>query len=122
MMYEDVIAKVEGELNLPAEQFDRYAAEVREVMEELTRKEILFEEGNAIAFIAHLITMLNRLDTGEKVQEMGEEILDQIEDQAVSITREFIETIEQRYQKVDTAEVILAAIHIQTAMEIMNEK
>jgi len=121
MLHKEIIEKVKGELDIPADKFAGYAADAEVLMEYLDQKNVLFKEDNELAFLAHIVTLLIRLETGERVQGMGEEILAQIDREALAITSEFMSVIEKKYTKADTAEVILAAIHIQTAMEIMEE-
>lgn len=120
-VFETVMEKAKSELNLPAEKFAQYAVETETVIRYLKGRGIVFAEANMLAFIAHFLTMLSRLETGEKVDEMSEAVLEQIDQHAVELTRKIFKPLEEKYGLADTAEIVLAAIHIQTAMEMINE-
>lgn len=115
------LSRVQCELAVGEAEFDRYAAVMEDVFTILDRRGIRFPEDNLLAFVNHTVTLLHRLRTGETVPEMGAEVLDQLAPAAVEITGEFIKEIETQYGSVDVSEVVLAAIHIHTAMEIMAE-
>ncbi|GEM_PF-191461 len=116
-----ILDRVKAEMDVDEAEFERHTVMIADVFNRLDHHGIEFPEDNLLAFVNHTVTLLHRLTTGEKVPEMGPEVLDQLSPKAVEVTRELVTRIEAQYGCVDVAEMILAAIHIHTAMEIMAE-
>jgi len=117
----NIIEKVKQELHLTKEQSDRYLPVLKKIDLFLEKNRIFFAENNLLAFTAHTITLFTRLETGEKVAGIDEEVLSQLDPGAIAITRELMDIIEKSYGVADEAEMVLAAIHIQTALEMIQE-
>ena len=115
----EIMEQVKTELTLSEEQYSKYSNSMKYVLEYLEEKQITLVEGSMLAFLAHIVTLFIRLETGEKVQEMGSEVLNQLDERAVALTRELMGKIETEYGPADTSELILVSIHIQTALETM---
>jgi len=117
----NIFEKVKQELHLTKEQYDRYIPVLKKIDLYLEKNHIFFAEDNLLAFIAHTTTLFTRLETGEKVAGIDEEVLSQLDPGAIAITRELMDIIEKSYGEADMAEMALVAIHIQTALEMMQE-
>jgi len=122
MINANLLEKVRQELKLTEEQHERYALTLTEVDIFLEENQVHFAEDNLLAFLAHMVTLLMRLETGEKVTGMGAEVLSQLEPDTVSITRKLLKIVEEAYGEPDGAEIVLVAIHVQTALEMMQEE
>jgi len=118
----EVLQLVKREMNINDQGFKRYEKDIQKVYTFLEEKHIEFEERNLIAFTSHVITLFIRLESGEKVNGMDEEVMSQLDEAAIKITYDLMKIIADIYGEADVVEVALVAIHIQTAMEIMQDK
>lgn len=117
----NILEKIKQELHLTEEQNDRYMLVLKEIDLYLEEKHIIFAENNLLAFAAHIVTLFMRLEAGEKVADMGDEVLSQLDLKAWNITRGLMDIVEKTYGEADMAESALITIHIQTALVMMQE-
>ena len=60
---------------------------------------------------------MKRLEIGEKVKELDGDVLSQLEEEAIEISRQVLKPVEAAYGvKVDDSELALLTIHVQTAI------
>lgn len=116
-----MIKKLQDELSVPAGHRKKYEKDMERIFHLLDGCHIRFLEGNALAFASHVLSLFMRIQVGEKVPGMERAVLDQLDPSALEITGKVIGLIEQEYGAVDFSEMLLVAIHIHTAMEIMGE-
>ena len=107
------VRDVEARLEL-AEEFHE-AAERH--IPALLQRGVAFDENGSIGFISHAIALVKRLETGEKVKPLDDDVLSQLEEEAIDISRQVLRPIEEAYGvALDDSELALVTIHVQTAM------
>ena len=90
---------------------------VPRLLEELAAAGVDFGPHGEVGFISHAVSLVKRLETGERVKDLGEEVLAQLEEGAVALSRRVLEPLEEAYATaLDRTELALVAIHVQTAM------
>ena len=87
------------------------------MLKTLKEKQIALGTDRELALLNHCIALLSRLRAGEHVPPMGPEILEELDDSALSITDELLEPVNRWFGQADDAERVLLALHIQSAME-----
>lgn len=117
----ELMEKVRTELDISEEAFPKYQKDIEAVLEYLKEHEVVFGEDNLLAFAAHVVTLFVRLEKGEKVEGMGDEVLSQLDPKAVEITNGMMELVGKWYCPADSTETALVAIHIHTALDMMAE-
>ena len=111
------VQKVETQMELTPEMSAMVEKRVPALLEDLEREGVFFDESGDIGFISHAISLVKRLESGEKVKDLGEEVLAQLEEGAVALARRVLEPLEEAYATaLDRTELALVAIHVQTAM------
>ena len=94
-----------------------YAYIAKGMLKTLKEKQIALGTDRELALLNHCIALLSRLRAGEHVPPMGPEILEELDDSALSITDELLEPVNRWFGQADDAERVLLALHIQSAME-----
>ena len=116
------VKDVEQRLELPAQYHQAVEKHIPVLLEDLEKRGVTFDENGSIGFISHAIALVKRLETGEKVKELDGDVLSQLEEEAIDISRQVLEPIEAAYQvKVDDSELALMTIHVQTAIAKMEK-
>ena len=116
------VKDVEQRLELPAQYHQAVEKHIPGLMEDLEKRGVTFDENGSIGVISHAIALVKRLETGEKVKELDGDVLSQLEEEAIDISRQVLEPIEAAYQvKVDDSELALMTIHVQTAIAKMEK-
>ena len=101
--------------------FEKYGDDLRDVLILMRDRNVFFEEGNLLAFTNHVMTLFRRLETGEKVDALDESILEEINYKAMEVAKELVSRYASKYGEADMTELVLLAIHIQTAQEQFEE-
>ncbi len=116
------VKNVEEKMELTPELSAAVEKHVPALLEDLEREGVVFDENSGIGFISHAISLVKRLESGEKVKDLGEDVLSQLEEDALSISRKVLEPIEKAYGvTLDHSELALVTIHVQTAMMKMKK-
>ena len=116
------VKDVEQRLGLPAQYHQAVEKHIPGLMEDLEKRGVTFDENGSIGFISHAIALVKRLETGEKVKELDGDVLSQLEEEAIDISRQVLKPIEAAYGvKVDDSELALMTIHVQTAIAKMEK-
>jgi len=114
------VKDVEQRLELAAEYREAVEKHIPGLMEDLEKRGVTFDENGSIGVISHAIALVKRLETGEKVKELDGDVLSQLEEEAIGISRQVLVPIESAYGvKVDDSELALLTIHVQTAIAKM---
>lgn len=114
------VKDVEQRLELAAEYREAVEKHIPGLMEDLEKRGVTFDENGSIGVISHAIALVKRLETGEKVKELDGDVLSQLEEEAIEISRQALVPIESAYGvKVDDSELALLTIHVQTAIAKM---
>lgn len=92
------------------------------LLADLEKHNVVFDENSVIGFASHAMSLVKRLETGEKVKDLGEEVLSQLEEEPLNISREVLLPLEKDYGvTLDHSELALVTIHVQTAMMKMEK-
>jgi len=116
------VKDVEQRLDLAAEFHEAVEKHIPGLMEDLEKRGVIFDENGSIGVISHAIALVKRLETGEKVKELDGDVLSQLEEEPIAISRQVLVPIEEAYGvKVDDSELALLTIHVQTAIAKMEK-
>ena len=116
------VQKVETQMELTPEMSAVVEKRVPALLEDLEREGVFFDESGDIGFISHAISLVKRLESGEKVKDLGEDVRSQLEEDALAISRKVLAPLEAAYGvTLDNSELALVTIHVQTAMMKMKK-
>lgn len=111
------VKDVEQWLELPAQYQEAVEKHVPVMLAGLEERGVTFDENGSIGVISHAIALVKRLEIGEKVKELDGDVLSQLEEEAIEISRQVLKPVEAAYGvKVDDSELALLTIHVQTAI------
>lgn len=111
------VKDVEQRLELPAQYQEAVEKHVPVMLAGLEERGVTFDENGSIGVISHAIALVKRLEIGEKVKELDGDVLSQLEEEAIDISRQVLRPIEEAYGvTLDDSELALVTIHVQTAM------
>lgn len=111
------VKDVEQRLELPAQYQEAVEKHVPVMLAGLEERGVTFDENGSIGVISHAIALVKRLEIGEKVKELDGDVLSQLEEEAIEISRQVLKPVEVAYGvKVDDSELALLTIHVQTAI------
>ena len=111
------VKDVEQRLELPAQYQEAVEKHVPVMLAGLEERGVTFDENGSIGVISHAIALVKRLEIGEKVKELDGDVLSQLEEEAIEISRQVLKHVEAAYGvKVDDSELALLTIHVQTAI------
>lgn len=110
---------IKDSMNLTDQQMADYDVDLRFIESYVENHQIRFQDSFKLGFYSHMIGFIDRMKAKEKLASVDASIKNDIEDHAFTMTKELIETIAKKYDVVVTeCEVILASIHIQTALSM----
>lgn len=121
MLDREILDKVKEGLSVNEAVYTQYEKTLLYIMDFIKEKNINFETGNALAFANHMMSLFMRLAVNETVEDIGEEALSQLSKESIAIAKDIVEIVKAEYGEADNAEMALIAIHIFTAMEMMNQ-
>lgn len=111
------VRDVEARLELAEEFHEAAERQIPPLLQGLEERGVVFDENGSIGFISHAIALVKRLETGEKVKPLDDDVLSQLEEEAIDISRQVLRPIEEAYGvALDDSELALVTIHVQTAM------
>lgn len=111
------VKDVEQRLELPAQYQEAVEKHVPVMLAGLEERGVTFDENGSIGVISHAIALVKRLEIGEKVKELDGDVLSQLEEEAIEISRQVLKPVEAAYGvTVDDSELALLTIHVQTAI------
>ena len=111
------VKDVEQRLEVPAQYQEAVEKHVPVMLAGLEERGVTFDENGSIGVISHAIALVKRLEIGEKVKELDGDVLSQLEEEAIEISRQVLKPVEAAYGvKVDDSELALLTIHVQTAI------
>ena len=111
------VKDVEQRLELPAQYQEAVEKHVPVMLAGLEERGVTFDENGSIGVTSHAIALVKRLEIGEKVKELDGDVLSQLEEEAIEISRQVLKPVEAAYGvKVDDSELALLTIHVQTAI------
>ena len=111
------VRDVEARLELAEEFHEAAERQIPPLLQGLEERGVAFDENGSIGFISHAIALVKRLETGEKVKPLDDDVLSQLEEEAIDISRQVLRPIEEAYGvTLDDSELALVTIHVKTAM------
>ena len=123
MISREVIESIEEVLKIDdsiKESAEKYSMEVLDYLKE---RNVSFDENTVIGFLNHLFAMFQRLENGENLPDLGDDVLSQIDPEAVALARDALKIIEDvKEVELDKAETALVAIHIQNALQTAKQE
>lgn len=106
------MSNVNDDIKLEVEKF------VPTLVDYLSERSVNFSENTMIGFVTHSIALLDRIKKGEKIDDLGSEIIKQIDPKCIELSRGAFKIIENEYNiQLDESEIILGAIHIMNALQ-----
>lgn len=115
----DITTLLKQKMSLEDESLVGFKADFDEIEAYVRTCDIVFTEHYALGFYSHMYSYLKRLKDCERVEGVDLSIRGDIEPEIYDMTAKLIESLAKKYnQEVDVSEVILAAIHIQTAVAL----
>ncbi|QSQ07920.1 hypothetical protein H0A61_00239 [Koleobacter methoxysyntrophicus] len=115
----EILNRLKRKLDIKDGEFEEIVNEIKRIEGILKKENLILGEQSKIGMYSHMISFIKRLRDGEKAVdvEIGKEVLSQLEERAVNLASKIVEPIFERYSKpVSRTEVLLVAIHIQTAL------
>ncbi|MFZ7132564.1 MAG: PRD domain-containing protein [Eubacteriales bacterium] len=112
----DVLNELQSKFDIEDSRYQEMRCEVIKVSKILREKDIYFEGNYEIGFYSHMISLIRRLEEGEEMSYIGDDVFNQIDEDSVNIAEEVLTPLFDKHHKnVDRSEILLVAIHIQTA-------
>ena len=91
------VRDVEARLELAEEFHEAAERHIPALLQGLEERGVAFDENGSIGFISHAIALVKRLETGEKVKPLDDDVLSQLEEEAIDISRQVLRPIEEAY-------------------------
>lgn len=115
----EVLYELKDKLDMKDDEFKEAKEEIKRIDKILERENIVLNEQFKIGLYSHIISFIRRLKKGEKTIEIGNDIISQIKDYPLDIAKRIVVPIFEKYKTVPCfSEIILVAIHIQTAIYV----
>ncbi|MBF4694733.1 PRD domain-containing protein [Fusibacter ferrireducens] len=115
----DITTLLKQKMSLEDENIVGFKDDFEEIENYVAECNVVFTEHYALGFYSHMYSYLKRLKDGERVEGVDLSIRSDIETEIYDMTAKLLEKLAKKYnQEVDVSEVILAAIHIQTAVAL----
>lgn len=106
-------------MSLTDEQMMAYDHDLQFILNYVTTHQIKFQDHFKLGFYSHMIGFIDRLKTKEILDPVDPSIKDDIEQKAYDLTYDLVDSMSKKYGiKTYDSEVILASIHIQTALSM----
>ena len=122
MNYREMFDSIENTISIDNEIKEDAEKRSLDVLQYLTESGVVFNETTTMGLLNHLMAMFQRISKDEKIPDLGEDVLDQIDSKAVEYAKEALKSIEEDKNIVlDVAEIALVAIHVQNAIETNND-
>lgn len=113
----ELVKDLEDKLDLAPEYHGKVEQHVPAIMEDLARRGVLFDENGSLGVVSHLMALVKRLETGERVKSLGDDVLDQLDEEPIETARQVLAPLEEAYGlTLDASELALVTIHVQTAL------
>ena len=123
MVSREVIESIEEVLKIDEsikEEAEKYSIEV---LDYLNEHKVNFDDNMVMGFLNHTFALFQRLQTGERLPDLGDDVLSQIDPEAVKLAKDALKIIEDvKGTVLDEAEIALVAIHIQNALQQANKE
>lgn len=95
----------------------QYEFMMRKAMAWLEENKVFIQDDLLPPFINHFIMMLMRLEGGDKLPDMGGEVLEDISEEALRVADGVLDIVSEFNPRPDNVERTLIAIHVQTALD-----
>lgn len=113
----ELVKDLEEKLDLPPEYHGAVERLVPPLMEDLAQRGVTFDEHGSLGVVSHLMALVKRMETGERVKSLGDDVLDQLDEGSIEIARQVLRPLEEAYaMTLDQSELALVTIHVQTAL------
>lgn len=111
-----------NKMNLSNEELSYYLEDLIEIEKFVEENNIKFESNYKLGFYSHMVSFLERIKKRESLDNVDESIKNSIEDYVLTLSEEMISCFANKYNaNLNYGEVILAAIHLQTAITMEKE-
>ncbi|GMQ61399.1 hypothetical protein AN2V17_06280 [Vallitalea sp. AN17-2] len=118
----EMLALLEKQMQLSEQDILDFSPYYDKICAFLEKNHIQFDENFALGFYSHMYAFVGRLKIGEMVQDVDRTLEKEIEPRVMVLTKELLESVGNEYLSVVSKdEILLASIHIQTAI-LMQEK
>lgn len=112
----ETLYNLKQKLNINDDDFDEIKDIIDEMNKRLKEEKIILNKQFKIGFYSHIIAFIKRLKEHEKVMEISDEVVTQLEEWAITLSEELLKPLFEKYNTpIDISEVYLVAIHLQTA-------
>lgn len=109
-------------MNLSNEELSDYFEDLIEIEKFVEENNIKFESNYKLGFYSHMVSFLERIKKRESLDNVDESIKNSIEDYVLKLSEEMIYCFVNKYNaNLNYGEVILVAIHLQTAITMEKE-
>lgn len=114
---------IQSRMNLSNEELSEYLDDLNEIKEFVDENGIKFESNYKLGFYSHMVSFLQRIRNKETLNNVDESVKNSIQEDVLKLSESMILKIINKYKvKLNYAEVILAAIHLQTAISMEKEE
>lgn len=112
----DTIMDLKSKFSIEDSEYQEIKDEVLDIVKKLQERGITFDGHYKVGFYSHMISMIKRLRDGEKVMEISQDALSEIDQYSIQAAEEVLIPLFTKYDAtVDKSEVFLVSIHIQAA-------
>lgn len=114
---------IQSRMNLSEEELSEYLDDLNEIKGFVDESNIKFESNYKLGFYSHMVSFLQRIKNRETLNNVDESVKNSIEEHVLKLSENMISQITNKYKvELNYAEVILAAIHLQTAISMEREE
>jgi len=113
---------IQDRMNLSDEELSGYIDDLNEIKKFVDDNNIKFESNYRLGFYSHMVSFLQRIKKNEILNNVDDSVKNSIEDYVLELSEKMLSLAASKYgAKLNYAEVILAAIHLQTAISMEKE-
>ena len=113
---ESIIRKFCRNLEIPELDIPRYECGTIKTVKFLEEQGVFFDDEKMPVFVNHMISVMNRMEKNELVEELDETVVKEIPQKSMDLAEQVLDLM-QKYGNANRAEQALVAIHIHTALE-----
>ncbi|WP_432403827.1 PRD domain-containing protein [Wukongibacter sp. M2B1] len=113
---------LQSRMDLTNEELKECLGDLKDIEKFINQNNIKFESNYKLGFYSHMVGFLQRIKKREHLENVDDGIKDSIDEYSLKISEQLISLITNKYDfEPNYGEVILAAIHIQTAISMEKE-
>ena len=113
---------IRNKMDLSNEELSKYLDDLNEIKRFVEGNNIKFESNYKLGFYSHMVSFLERMKKRESINTVDESVKNCIEEGVLKLSEQLISSFTNKYGvELNNGEVILAAIHLQTAITMEKE-